>query len=601
MSQIYLHTIFIKAGLLMSHRIKLLFNIALILNLFIFINSPAAKAQVPNWEWAQGAGSVGSVYLKNSSTIDANGDIYISGSYLSNSITFGATTLINTDTTGNTCDFFVVKYDAAGNVIWAKGEGGAKNDFAMGIATDVFGNVYVTGSYSSETITIGIITLTNSDTTNNSRHDMFLIKYNPLGNVQWVKTSSNNNFWDIGNSVSTDALGNVFVTGAYQFGMVLGTVTLPSYYGWHVFTAKYDSSGNVLWARTGIPNFGDADLGTSVAVDNSGNAYVTGYFNASNLHFGEFTLTRVDSTSFGNDIFVVKYDGSGNVLWAKSAGGIGVSGYQRSTSITTDNANNCYVVGYFLPASIQFGNYTLLNEDSTGSGHDIFIAKYDPSGNVLWAKRAGGEGNDDGANSVATDASGNVFLGGYYNSSSILFGTNILTNSNTTGDNYDSYLAKYDTFGNAQWAIGIGDVGSESVKCICVSTSSDIYLAGFFSSPSIVLGAETIINSGGNGDMFIGKLNSLTVSIQETNPNNEINIFPNPSTNQLTIKYRNSDAYPLRIEIIDAWGRTTSNTVLNSSPAVLSGEISNLASGVYIYRITDNKNNIIKQHKLIKQ
>lgn len=81
----------------------------------------------------------------------------------------------------------------------------------------------------------------------------------------------------------------------------------------------------------------------------------------------------------------------------------------------------------------------------------------------------------------------------------------------------------------------------------------------------------------------------------------EIQVFPNPSTNQLTIKYDYADAYPLRIEIIDALGRTTSNTLLNSSPAVLSGEISNLASGVYFYRITDNTNTIIKQHKLIKQ
>jgi hypothetical protein len=81
----------------------------------------------------------------------------------------------------------------------------------------------------------------------------------------------------------------------------------------------------------------------------------------------------------------------------------------------------------------------------------------------------------------------------------------------------------------------------------------------------------------------------------------EIQVFPNPSTNQLTIKYSNAEAYPLHIEIMDALGRTTSNTMLNSSPAVLSSEITNLATGVYFYRIIDNANTIVKQDKLVKQ
>lgn len=577
MSQIFLNPKSFSESLMMSNRIKVL----LLLNLlFIFFYPTLTKAQMPSWDWAQGAGSIGNISLKKSSTTDANGNLYIAGSFATPSITFGAITLINTDTSGSKSDFFVVKYDADGNVIWARSEGGAKSDWAMGISVDLNGNVYVTGSYSSETITIGAVTLTNSDTSSNSQQDMFLIKYDNFGNVLWVKTSSNNNFWDLGFSVSTDASGNVFVTGVFQFGIVLDTVSLPSYYGWHVFTAKYNSSGNILWARTGIPNFGDADLGTSIAVDNSGNAYVTGYFNASNLHFGAFTLVKADSTSFGQDIFVVKYDASGNVLWAKSAGGIGHSGYQSSTSIATDNDNNCYVTGYFQAATIQFGNITLINDDNTGYGNDMFIAKYDASGNVLWAKRVGGAGSDDGANCVTTDAAGNVYVGGYYNSTSISFDNNILTNANNTaGSNYDSFLAKYNAFGNSQWVIGIGDSGNESVKTISISPSNDIYTTGFFSSPSIIIGADTIINSGGNGDMFIGKLNSSSVGLPKANSSDEIIIFPNPSNGIFAFK---DGSNIKQVDVYNIYGEKVLQ--LGNTKQI---DLRNFAKGIYLVSVNE--------------
>ena len=172
------------------------------------------------------------------------------------------------------------------------------------------------------------------------------------------------------------------------------------------------------------------DAGYSISTDAGGNVLVTGSFFADSITFGSTTLINAGG---GNaDIFVVKYDASGNALWAKSAGG--TSSDDEGLGISTDASGNVLVTGFFSSPTITFGSTTLTNAGS----RDIFVVKYDASGNALWAKSAGGTSSDDRGFAISTDASGNVLVTGSFQSSSITFGSTTLTNAGST----DIFVAK---------------------------------------------------------------------------------------------------------------------------------------------------------------
>jgi hypothetical protein len=159
--------------------------------------------------------------------------------------------------------------------------------------------------------------------------------------------------------------------------------------------------------------------------------FVTGYFNSPAIAFGSTTLTN-----FGNtNAFIAKYGANGNVLWAKSAGGNVID---EGQSTSTDGNGNVFITGYFSSPTITFGSILLTN-----AGNDnVFIAKYDSLGNVIWAKSAGGSSIDEGQ-SISTDGNGNVYVSGWFSSPTIAFGSTILTSgemfigklSSTTGIN----------------------------------------------------------------------------------------------------------------------------------------------------------------------
>ena len=363
-------------------------------------------------------------------TTDHNGNVLVTGRFASSSITFGSTMLTNGDTTGTMFDIFIVKYDSIGNVLWAKSAGGTSSDQSNSIAIDDSGNVFVTGYFTSPSITFGTTTLTMSF----GSFKIFTVKYDPNGNVLWAKSSDGTNSedaWCLG--ITTDGNRNVFVTGRmFSPTLIFGSDTLTSEGTSNIFTVKYDANGNVLWARSTDGTSSNAGMG--ITADISGNTYVTGSFGTP-ITFGAFTLT----SSGGTDIFTVKYDVVGNVLWAKSAGG---AYGDLGTGIATDNNGHLYITGYYYGYFIQFGSSTIANTNSSGVYDDIFVMKYDDSGNAICANGAGGIVNDD-ALAVATDGNGNVYITGNFDSPTIAFGSTTLTNANAGSS--DIFVAKLGT------------------------------------------------------------------------------------------------------------------------------------------------------------
>ena len=200
---------------------------------------------------------------------------------------------------------------------WTKHAGGTNHEYASCTRTDIAGNVYVCGYFKSPSITFGTITLTN---TQNNKYDMFLVKYNSSGTAIWAQKGGGTKD-DFAYSISVDTSGNVIVVGNFtSTTATFGTTTLtessglPSPAG-DAFIAKYNKNGVFQWALN--PTCVDYDEANGVATDVAGNIFVTGdYFNSS-IIFGSTTLSNTGGPTQPYDIFTVKLNPAGAVLWGK--------------------------------------------------------------------------------------------------------------------------------------------------------------------------------------------------------------------------------------------------------------------------------------------
>jgi hypothetical protein len=488
---------------------------------------------------------------------------------------------------------FIVKYDALGNVLWAKSAGGTNLDYGAGISTDNSGNVYVTGYFSSSLITFGTTTLINSGT-----YDMFIVKYDSSGNVLWAKSAGGTNT-DFGISIFTGVGGNVYLAGFfYSSSITFGTTILSNTGSADIFLVKYDVSGNELWAKSEGGTY--SDWGYGISTDAAENVYLTGYFLSSSITFGTTALTNAGSNSW--DMFIAKYDSSGNVLWAKSAGG---TNDEKGNSISSDADNNVHVTGIFESPTIIFGTTTLTN----AGGEDVFIVKYDSSGNVLWAKSAG-DINDDRGYDNYTDVVGNVYVLGSFTSDSINFGATTLTNAGIV-IGADLFIVKYDPSGNLLWAKSAGGTDYEEGYGVSTDTSGEnVYVTGYFISPTITFVTTTLTNVG-DGDVFIAKLASTTGIKENSNSPNQISISPNPTSSTFTITFPNT-IHTGTIEIYNVFGeKVMEETIYNTTakeisvkpacrpPAGRAGTGRNITAGIYFVKVSADENQYVK--KLVVQ
>lgn len=372
---------------------------------------------------------------------------------------------------------------------WAKKEGGLGNDWGNKIVVDASGNTYVAGSFQSTQITIGSFNFTNADSLGGYTADLFIIKYDSHGNVVWAKSAGGLNDDGV-NGLAVDASGNLYVTGYFSnYVIAFGNISLTHTAGVpdDLFIVKFDASGNAVWAKSA------GAVCSGVSIDTSGNCYITGYFSTPDITFGSYTL--INSGGSG-DIFIVKYDASGNAVWAKSEGW---NTYDPGAHISTDVNGNCYVTGLFYSPTITFGSTTLTN----AGGSDIFIVKYDANGTVVWAKSAGGSGDDTGSG-IAIDANGNSYITGSFLSSTITIGSTTLSNAGIY--NCDMFVMKYDTNGNLVWAKSAGGEYSDKASSITVDANGNSYITGWFDSWSLIFGSTVLgAFSVNESDLFIVK------------------------------------------------------------------------------------------------
>jgi hypothetical protein len=379
---------------------------------------------------------------------DLNDNVFVMGNFIG-TIYFG--TLNVTSSTGDT---YLVKYDSTGNPLWIRQSLGGTQPVANGMATDKWGNIYITGLF-RDSVVFGSYILRSP------AYQLFLVKYSPNGNVLWAKQSSYAcpDCSGVSNAVATDLSGNVFITGTADS---IAIDTIKPKRG-PVYIAKYDSGGNALWVSTAnIPRdtAGDVAIPTAITTDIAGNAIIGGSFNYL-LIFGNDTLTGPSPQPFLNlaDIFITKYTPGGNVDWITIGREIGFSMENWSTyTLATDYNKNVYVTASSYPqgSEIQFGNDTL--KCSGSAPEPTLLARFDSTGKLTCGNIYPFAGDDWVG--ITVDPSGNsIYLGGDLLEQTI-FGTDTVPGS-SNGEN--PFVAKWISCSNIE--TGENSVGAnKSVK-----------------------------------------------------------------------------------------------------------------------------------------
>jgi hypothetical protein len=299
-------------------------------------------------------------------------------------------------------DIFLIKTDAFGNVQWAKTYGGTSADWAFPVQQTSDGGYIVAGT----TFSFGA-----------GNYDAFLIKTDEFGNVQWAKTYGGTSA-DYAYSVQQTSDGGYIVAGeTTSFGA-----------GGDIFLIKTDASGNVQWAKTygGI----DSDFASSVQQTSDGGYIVAGWTNTFGAGWG--------------DIILIKIDANGNIQWAKTYGG---TDYEEPYSVQQTSDGGYIVAGW--TGSLVTGYF------------DIILIKTDADGNIQWAKTYGGTGDDIARSVQQTSDGGYIVAGGTWPSG-----------------NGDILLIKTDASGNVQWAKTYGGTGNDWASSVQQTSDGGYIVAG---------------------------------------------------------------------------------------------------------------------------
>jgi len=551
--------------------------------LLAFLLSAITFAQVPNCLWAETV-ETDNYSAGNCVCTDVNGNVYVTGFFYSDTITFGTFTL----TSGS---IFIVKYAPNGTVLWAKSLGGSYEIASESISTDSNGNIFVTGNFRGTSITFDTTTLSN----NGSLYDYhtFLVKYAPDGTVNWAKSIDGIHEYRVP-KVTTDVNGNVYLTGLFGGSTItIDTTTLTSNTigggQFEIYLVKYTPDGNVLWAKSGGgPN---NDFPTGICTDASGNVYITGTIQGPAISFDTTTITNSGTTSYEYN-FTVKYTSDGAVVWATSIDVGGLS-YFNTYSLVADATGNIYLSGSYNSPTLTCGTTTLTN----AGYNDVFIVKYTSNGTVQWAKSAGGN-YWCSAKSVSTDASGNVYVTGFFSPSSITFGSITL---NLPGGATDVFIVKYASDGTVLWATTTP--GSNSYargSSISVDNNENIYVSGQFEASNITFGTITLTNTNFNGidyrgDFFIAKYAGLVTSLNEQLDNIELNIYPNPSSSTITLA--SPSILNTNLTITNHTGKQVAYyNIKNTTTKTI--DVSNLAEGLYFVSLQCDEGVVTK--KMVK-
>lgn len=372
---------------------------------------------------------------------DNNDNLFVYGYFLGDSVRFGTQLLVRTSATAsNTC--FLIKYDKDGNLLWKTNAGSLsdapENQACGSIATDAAGNCYLAATYSDASLSVGSYALSNS-----GYEDIYLCRYSPAGAIAWAKKFGGNGY-DRVSGITISNNNKVYITGEFSSSsIVFGNTTLSfsatlpatTSHRFNTYLVQMGTDGNVQWARQCT---GDARA-MSIATDTANSIYIGGMLVDDKVVFGTYTLNDNANTPF-----LVKYDGTGNVINAHAFTQTIPSTVPKHAiwSIDIDPCNNVWVSGGL---DSSYGNGIFLDTSlilpvPQSSTDPMFIACYNPVGGLLdyATLRSGGDNNS----TVRVNDYGNIFIAGdYIGAAALILGTDTLGTYTNVSSSF--FLAKY--------------------------------------------------------------------------------------------------------------------------------------------------------------
>jgi hypothetical protein len=426
--------------------------------------------------WANQPYGNGSIapYTNTAISADPYGNTYVTGSFMG-TLTYPTSPSATSFTSAATgSDIFLAKYGPTGNVLWAKKVGGNNSsDVASAIKYDGFGNIYIAGYYLGNTDFDGVPLPFPS----NSGANAFIAKFSAAsGNLLWVKYALAGSVYSEAFDIDVDKDGNAYVTGWFDTLTFDQLPTIHSNGGTDIFIVKFSSSGVAQWQTSaGSAATGQTESGNGIAVDASGDIFVTGKINGSATHptyFGNIPLVSNGGGSGETDFFLAKYNQSTSSWeWAVHGGGGSNNSFDYGTNVSLDSLGSAYVSGFY-QGTANFGSTTLI---STG-GDDFFIGKYSTNGNQMWIHSMEGTYGLSGvSNASNVDANGNFYFSGTFNGT-VTIGNEILTSNGI----YNFYISAWNSNGDFQWAKHIPCDNVSRVHGLKVENNGIIDITAFF-------------------------------------------------------------------------------------------------------------------------
>ena len=375
---------------------------------------------------------------------------------------------------------------------------GAFGNTGSGTVLDNDRNVYTTGYFDNDTLYFGNLMLANPE----YHISFYIVKYDFEGNTVWAKSISG--YFQVnpkGPSIAIDNENNLYMAGSFIGDtLILGYDTLfNTGIDSDIFLTKFDSSGNLLWAKN-FPGNSDDEV-YDITTDPTGNIFLTGYYQSSQVNFDNVILTHPFIQQSPNS-FIAKLDSGGHGLWARRSDWNDWANISRSNSVIADPSGNSYITGYFDSDTVFFGNIVLTSR--TRNYNHIFLVKYDAAGNELWAKCLG-DTNDVGYD-LATDESCNLYITGQFSDS-------LYMDHDTLVPPFSSslFVARYDSSGEEQWAKSAGWNNEDKATCIVADNYGNAYITGYFggSINDIIIFDEDTLHTNSGGNVFVVKYNSF--------------------------------------------------------------------------------------------